>query len=205
MKIAKTSGSILSYDPNLRLPLWPSPEFAREEIMSIWDQADVIKVALYMQWKHTMDIICRNIVFCTDNCKIWQISEEEITFLTGGDNPYDDNVVLNKLFHPNNKLLIVTEGSQGCRYYTQVMGQDLFNFLTVGKSCLKHLLFLQASTVVKVWLSLWLFFLFVQKFKGRVAGVKAKSVDTTGAGDAFVGGFLYCLASDLNLYKVRSF
>jgi len=49
-----------------------------------------------------------------------QISEEEITFLTGGDDPYDDDVVLNKLFHPNLKLLIVTEGSEGCRYYTKV-------------------------------------------------------------------------------------
>lgn len=44
MTIAKKSGSILSYDPNLRLPLWPSADAAREGIMSIWDQADVIKV-----------------------------------------------------------------------------------------------------------------------------------------------------------------
>ncbi|XVF09751.1 hypothetical protein REPUB_Repub07fG0122700 [Reevesia pubescens] len=44
MNIARKSGSILSYDPNLRLPLWPSAEAAREGIMSIWDQADVIKV-----------------------------------------------------------------------------------------------------------------------------------------------------------------
>lgn len=49
-----------------------------------------------------------------------QISEDEITFLTGGDDPYDDDVVLKKLFHHNLKLLIVTEGSGGCRYYTQV-------------------------------------------------------------------------------------
>lgn len=49
-----------------------------------------------------------------------QISEDEITFLTWGDDPYDDNVVLKKLFHPNLKLLIVTEGSAGCRYYTKV-------------------------------------------------------------------------------------
>ncbi|PIA49845.1 hypothetical protein AQUCO_01300531v1 [Aquilegia coerulea] len=90
MEIAKKNGTILSYDPNLRLPLWPSPEAAREGIMSIWDQADIIK-----------------------------ISEDEITFLTGGDDPYDDNVVLTKLFHPNLKLLLVTEGSDGCRYYTK--------------------------------------------------------------------------------------
>ncbi|KAL4317490.1 hypothetical protein AHAS_Ahas15G0390300 [Arachis hypogaea] len=129
MRIASNSGSILSYDPNLRLALWPSAEAARKGIMSIWDQADVIK-----------------------------ISEEEITFLTGGDDPYDDNVVLTKLFHPNLKLLIVTEGSSGCRYYTK-------------------------------------------EFRGKVGGVKVKPVDTTGAGDAFVGGFLYNLASDPSILQ----
>ncbi|KAL4557138.1 hypothetical protein LXL04_035309 [Taraxacum kok-saghyz] len=116
MAIAKKSGSILSYDVNLRLPLWPSEDAARQGIMSIWDQADIIKV-----------------------------SEDEITFLTGGDNPYDDKVVLNKLFHQNLKLLL--------------------------------------------------------QFRGRVAGVKVKPVDTTGAGDAFVGGILSKLALDTNLYK----
>ncbi|CAA2985093.1 probable fructokinase-7 [Olea europaea subsp. europaea] len=129
MAIAKKSGSILSYDPNLRLPLWPSEEAARKEIMSIWNQADVIK-----------------------------ISEEEITFLTEGDDPNDDDVVLKKLFHPNLRLLLVSEGKAGCRYYTK-------------------------------------------QFKGRVHGVQVKPIDTTGAGDAFVGGFLYCLASDMNLYQ----
>jgi fructokinase len=49
----------------------------------------------------------------------FQISEEEISFLTNGENPYDDAVV-RKLFHPNLKLLLVTEGSEGCRYYTKV-------------------------------------------------------------------------------------
>ncbi|KAJ7970042.1 Fructokinase [Quillaja saponaria] len=129
MSIAKNSGSILSYDPNLRLALWPSAEAARKGILSVWDQADIIK-----------------------------ISEDEITFLTGGDDPNDDNVVLQKLFHPNLKLLIVTEGSEGCRYYTK-------------------------------------------EFKGRVGGVKVKPVDTTGAGDAFVSGILYSIASDLSLFQ----
>ncbi|KAJ6371826.1 hypothetical protein OIU77_002192 [Salix suchowensis] len=45
MKVAKDAGALLSYDPNLRLPLWPSEEEAREQIMSIWDQADVVKVS----------------------------------------------------------------------------------------------------------------------------------------------------------------
>ncbi|KAL8193737.1 hypothetical protein R6Q57_026429 [Mikania cordata] len=88
-KAAKDAGVLLSYDPNLRLPLWPSAESAREGILSIWDTADIIK-----------------------------ISEDEIVFLTNGEDPYDDNVV-RKLYHPNLKLLLVTEGPNGCRYYTK--------------------------------------------------------------------------------------
>ncbi|KAK9989762.1 hypothetical protein SO802_030001 [Lithocarpus litseifolius] len=88
-KAAKDSGAVLSYDPNLRLPLWPSAESAREGILSIWKMADIIKV-----------------------------SEEEVSFLTQGEDPYNDAVV-RKLFHPNLKLLLVTEGPDGCRYYTK--------------------------------------------------------------------------------------
>jgi fructokinase len=46
MRIAKEGGAVLSYDPNLRLPLWSSEKAAREGIKSIWDQADIIKVHL---------------------------------------------------------------------------------------------------------------------------------------------------------------
>ncbi|XP_008807640.2 probable fructokinase-6, chloroplastic isoform X2 [Phoenix dactylifera] len=88
-KAAKDAGVLLSYDPNLRLPLWPSAESARDGILSIWNTADIIKV-----------------------------SEEEISFLTKGEDPYDDAVV-RKLFHPNLKLVLVTEGPHGCRYYTK--------------------------------------------------------------------------------------
>jgi sugar/nucleoside kinase (ribokinase family) len=59
---------------------------------------------------------------------VLQISEDEITFLIGGGDPYDDDVVLNKLFHPNLKLLIVTEGSKGCRYYTKVSLPKSFHY-----------------------------------------------------------------------------
>ena len=44
MRVARDGGSLLSYDPNLRLPLWPSADAARDAIKSIWDQADIIKV-----------------------------------------------------------------------------------------------------------------------------------------------------------------
>ncbi|XWS47105.1 hypothetical protein CRYUN_Cryun14cG0124900 [Craigia yunnanensis] len=42
---ADEAGVLLSYDPNMRLPLWPSPEAARDGIKSIWNQADFIKVS----------------------------------------------------------------------------------------------------------------------------------------------------------------
>ncbi|KAB2631813.1 fructokinase-4 [Pyrus ussuriensis x Pyrus communis] len=100
-------------------------------VISIWNQADIIK-----------------------------ISEDEIEFLTKGDDPYDDGVVLKKLYHPNLKLLLVTEGSAGCRYYTK-------------------------------------------EFKGKVAGIKADAVDTTGAGDSFVAAMLNSLGSEINLYKKK--
>ncbi|PKU84058.1 probable fructokinase-7 [Dendrobium catenatum] len=90
LKFAKKEGLLLSYDPNLRLPLWPSADAAREGIKSIWEYADVIKV-----------------------------SEQEISFLTGGEDPYSDEVVYNNLFHDNLKLLVVTDGEKGCRYYTK--------------------------------------------------------------------------------------
>ncbi|KAJ7514809.1 hypothetical protein O6H91_23G060200 [Diphasiastrum complanatum] len=128
MEIAKAAGAILSYDPNLRLPLWPSSDEARRGIMSIWSQADLIKV-----------------------------SEEELEFLTEGKDPYSHETV-HALWHPNLKLLLVTEGQHGCRYYTE-------------------------------------------EFHGRVDGIKVQAIDTTGAGDAFVGGLLSQIVSNLFLYK----
>ena len=46
MKIAKSVGAFLSYDMNFICPLWPSFEEAREGILIIWDQTDLIKVLI---------------------------------------------------------------------------------------------------------------------------------------------------------------
>lgn len=122
MKMARESGSLMSYDPNLRVALWPSPEAARDGILSIWDEADIIKV-----------------------------SDEEVKFLTNGGDDKDDEVVM-QLWHDKLKLLLVTDGPDGVRYYTRA-------------------------------------------FRGSVGSFKVLTVDTTGAGDAFVAGLLYRLAS----------
>jgi len=42
---AREAGVTVSYDPNLRLPLWPSAEAAREGMRSAWPFAHVIKVS----------------------------------------------------------------------------------------------------------------------------------------------------------------
>lgn len=46
------------------------------------------------------------------------MSDDEVTFLTRGDAEKDDVVL--SLMHDKLKLLIVTDGEKGCRYYTKV-------------------------------------------------------------------------------------
>ncbi|MFO7544568.1 MAG: PfkB family carbohydrate kinase [Trueperaceae bacterium] len=55
LDVARRNGAWVSYDPNLRLALWPSATEAKRGILSIWDRANVIK-----------------------------LSEDELAFLTGG-------------------------------------------------------------------------------------------------------------------------
>ncbi|KAL7085920.1 hypothetical protein ACP275_14G307200 [Erythranthe tilingii] len=130
MEVAKAAGALLSYDPNLRLPLWSSAEEARKQILSIWNQAEVIKV-----------------------------SDEELQFLTQNDNVDDESAM--SLWHDNLKLLLVTLGDKGCRYYTK-------------------------------------------NFRGAVDAYRVKTVDTTGAGDSFVGALLYKIVDDQAIIEDES-
>ncbi|KAK1314903.1 putative fructokinase-1 [Acorus calamus] len=128
MDIAKDSNSLLSYDINLRLPLWPSPEEAKHQIKSIWNKTDIIKV-----------------------------SHVEFEFLTG-DSSLSDETAMSSLFHENLKLLLVTIGEKGCKYYTK-------------------------------------------NFKGIVGSINVKAIDTTGAGDAFVGALLRKIVDDQSVLQ----
>ncbi|CDP11542.1 unnamed protein product [Coffea canephora] len=101
MKAAKEAGVLLSYDPNVRLPLWPSADAARQGIKSIWSEADFIKV-----------------------------SDDEVEFLTQKD-PQKEDV----------------------------------------------------------------------NFKGKVAGFPVNAIDTTGAGDSFVGALLCSVANDPSIFQ----
>ncbi|KAL5068440.1 hypothetical protein RYX36_019327 [Vicia faba] len=126
MKAAREAGALLSYDPNVRLPLWPSAEAARSGIKSIWLEADFIKV-----------------------------SDDEVEFLTQKD-PQNEDVIMS-LWHDKLKLLLITDGEKGCRYVTK-------------------------------------------NFKGKVSGFAVKTIDTTGAGDAFVGALLTAVARDASIF-----
>ena len=45
VEYAKKQGKLISYDPNLRKPLWPDLEEAREQLLWGLSQADVVKIS----------------------------------------------------------------------------------------------------------------------------------------------------------------
>ncbi|MBU1746304.1 MAG: fructokinase [Chloroflexi bacterium] len=85
--IARQHNLIISYDPNLRLALWPSADEALEGMLEGWRFAHVAKV-----------------------------SREELTFLSG---EADLEAGIRHLWHDRLRLLVITEGPDGCRYATE--------------------------------------------------------------------------------------
>ncbi len=86
LRAAAGAGALISYDPNLRLPLWPAPAAAREGILLAWPLAHLIKVSV-----------------------------EELAFLSGDA---DMTAAARRLWHPALRLLVVTQGADGCTYFT---------------------------------------------------------------------------------------
>ncbi|KAJ6991426.1 fructokinase-1 [Populus alba x Populus x berolinensis] len=157
MKVAKEAGALLSYDPNLRLPLWPSAEEAREQILKIWEEADVIKV-----------------------------SDVELEFLTGS-NKIDDETALT-LWRPNFKLLLVTLGENGCKYYTKSKAPT-------STMDVVALFIIYGGGPVPVPLCM------LKAFHGTVEAFQVKTIDTTGAGDSFIGALLCKIVDDQSVLE----
>lgn len=86
VEFARQAGALISYDPNLRLQLWPDLALAREGLLLGWQYAQIAK-----------------------------ISQEELEFLTG-EKEMEHGVEL--LWQPNLRLLVVTQGKDGCSYFT---------------------------------------------------------------------------------------
>ncbi|WP_084243671.1 carbohydrate kinase family protein [Planomicrobium okeanokoites] len=119
---AKARGGIISFDPNVRLPLWENPEDCRKTILDFIPMAHIVK-----------------------------ISDDELEFITG---TADESKAIASLFKGDVKAVVLTKGAEGADLYAG-------------------------------------------NHKYSAAGYSVEVEDTTGAGDAFTGGFLYQL---LNLH-----
>lgn len=115
LEIAKSKGVLVSFDPNVRLPLWEDSSECKKMINQYIPLADILK-----------------------------ISNDELEFVTGEE---QEDVGLQKL-KEQVKMLVYTKGADGAEIY-------------VGEKKVKH------------------------------GGFKVNVVDTTGAGDSFIGAMLY--------------
>lgn len=116
---AKKQGSLISFDPNLRLSLFSDHKAYQKVILEFIEYADLLKV-----------------------------SDDELFFIT---KIKDEKKAIKYLFDKNIKYLVLTRGKDGVSYYTKDTHID-------------------------------------------VEGYRVEVKDTTGAGDAWIGSFLYQLS-----------
>ena len=127
MKLARTKGTLVSYDPNLRYELWSDSELLRLRVHRSFPLADIIK-----------------------------LSQDEAQFLFPNTKEAD---MVSQLFALKCRLVLITRGSKGCAAFTQ------------------------------------------QGVSVNLKGIKRQVADTTGAGDAFIGAFLYRLVAEADKRK----
>jgi len=118
---AKQNNIFVSFDPNVRLPLFDDHNYLKNVINEYLSKADIVK-----------------------------ISDEEVKFITGYETIEE---ALEYLFSKGIKLVIYTAGSDGASAFTK-------------------------------------------NIQAKTNGMKVQAKDTTGAGDGFIGSFLFQLASD---------
>lgn len=87
IRIAKEAGAVISFDPNLRVPLWDSFEDAKEQIAYGLSVCDVLKIA-----------------------------DNEIEFMTGTKD-FDEGARILQEQYPQIKILNVTAGADGSYCY----------------------------------------------------------------------------------------
>lgn len=99
VSLARASGAILSFDPNLREPLWDSLDEAKLQIAWGLSQCDLLK-----------------------------ISDNELEFMTG-EKDLDQGVALLREQYPNIKMLNLTAGENGaiCYYGTSRVAVPVFS------------------------------------------------------------------------------
>ena len=102
LQIAKGSHCLISFDPNLREPLWPSLDAAKEQIAWGMAQADILK-----------------------------ISDNEILWFTGKRN-FEEGVQALQETYPNLKLITLSIGAKGSRAYANGFHAEAPAFLQQG-------------------------------------------------------------------------
>jgi len=120
IEIARKNGMLISFDPNLRFPLWNDKNKLHSRVNEFIPMCDILK-----------------------------ISDEELEFITGEN---DIKKAAPKLFAKGVKLIVYTCGKDGA--YTSTENAEAFS-----------------------------------------PAEKVNAVDTTGAGDGFIGSFLWKLQS----------
>ena len=97
--VAKNSGKLISFDPNLREPLWKSLEDAKREI-----------------------------AYGLSKCDILKISDNEVEFMTGTTDYAKGAAILRETYH-NISLMFVTLGREGSRAYYKDLTVEVAPFL----------------------------------------------------------------------------
>ena len=123
IEFAKKHNCLISFDPNVRLPLWETPEACRKAILEFLPLANIVK-----------------------------ISDEELEFITGIS---DEPKALEFLLQGDVEVIIYTKGTNGAEFITKE--RKVFS-----------------------------------------PSFRVQAQDTTGAGDSFIGSFLYQVAEDDN-------
>ena len=85
IRLAERSGALISFDPNLREPLWDSLDQAKEQVL-----------------------------YGLSHCDILKISDNEITWLTGCED-YDDGIAWIRRNFPTIELILLSMGKEGSR------------------------------------------------------------------------------------------
>ncbi len=100
--LAKENGAIITFDPNLRPPLWSSLDLAKEQVLYGLGQCDMLK-----------------------------ISDNEIQWLSGRED-YDEGIAWLRDTFPNIRLVLLSMGPDGSRAYYQDITVEVPAFLQKG-------------------------------------------------------------------------
>jgi len=185
---AKNAGFCISFDVNLRENLWPEN---RQALPLIWQ--------------------------CVRLSDILKVSTEEMQFICDGR---DEGQVLKQIFEHNVQLVLITDGSNSLRYIVRESNSKLISSATVTQlnlldTCIETASTTQTDLTVEGSVvseavedpvtpkatedsctstkgaasptDLWI--------EGSILPPKIKMLDSTAAGDAFIGGFLYQLCA----------